>query len=150
MRWRSVALTPVWSTSEFLSLLMMLYRFFFSSIVFIQAFFPKFYREDYNNMVRKQPVLNTSLETWSHAGWQGPWEVTSLPETGSALGLYYITQGFTLSGHETPRPQRPDLPGPRPHGWAVLVGKRLLLSISLSLCASAHAWLPATHHWTEL
>lgn len=69
------------------------------------------------------------------------------PRAGSA----WAAQGFTQPGHETPRPQSPDLPGPWLHGRAVLVRKRLLLiSIlspsCLSLCPAScpPALLPST------
>jgi len=79
-----------------------------------------------------QKAWNTKREHNQHRTNQTGRNCRSIPKAGSKTGSDWAAQVFAQSGLETPQCRRqPNLPGLRPHRWAVLMGKRLLSVSSL-------------------
>lgn len=78
---------------------------------FIQTSIPKFCGEEYRDKIRRLLFLCTFIESWTYAGWQGPWEVHIIPKFSYQVRLQYSKTvrvwssqsgaGLTCLGHSS-------------------------------------------------
>lgn len=84
---------------------------FWTPFFFIQTSIPKFCGEEYRDKIRRLLFLCTFIESWTYAGWQGPWEVHIIPKFSYQVRLQYSKTvrvwssqsgaGLTCLGHSS-------------------------------------------------